>query len=89
MALVEMDQDLPIKQEFIEEGETNYPMKTENIHSNPWLIENAETYLKYCCPECQYNSKDVNDFSKHISENHYSKNMLYKGNIRLVIKRFV
>ena len=86
MAFVEMDQDIPIKQEFVEEGEANFSVKEENVHSNPWLIENAKTYLKYCCPECRYSSKDVNDFSKHVSENHQSNNMFYKGNFATSIK---
>ena len=48
-------------------------MKSEQNHSNPWSIENAEKYLKYCCPECIFNTKDFQDFSKHFSENHAIK----------------
>ena len=65
MAFTTTDEEMPIKQELIEEkSDINYPMKSEQNHSNPWSIENAEKYLKYCCPECIFNTKDFQDFSK-------------------------
>ena len=67
-----MDHDTPIKQELIEESD----MKTEQIQSIPWLVENAEMYLKYCCPECLFITKDLQDFSRHFSENHVTKNSI-------------
>ena len=69
------DQDLPIKKELVENDSTEYPIKTEKVDENPWLIENAETFLKYCCPECDYKSKKIQAFSKHVSKNHFSSNL--------------
>ena len=71
--------DMPIKQELTEEEEKDYPIKTEDNNKNPWLIENAENFLKYCCPECEYNSKDVQDFSKHVSGIHETSNKFYQN----------
>ena len=42
-----MDQNILVKEEFIEERKMDYDVKEEN-DSNPWLIENAESFLKYC-----------------------------------------
>ena len=70
------DQDLPIKKEIVEnDNNTEYSIKTEKLDENPWLIENAETFLKYCCPECDYKSKKIQAFSKHVSKNHFSSNI--------------
>ena len=30
---------------------------------NPWLVENIEAFNFYCCPECDFQSKD-RDFQK-------------------------
>ena len=82
MAFNELDQDIPLKQELIEEVEMNHPLKTEDNISNPYLIENAESYLKYCCLECEYNSKDVHDFSIHVSKSHFTKNMTFRNHVK-------
>ena len=79
-----MDYDIPIKQELIEESEMNHPMKTEENNSNPYLIENVESYLKYCCPECAYSSKDVHDFSIHVSKTHSPDNMTNQTSVEKV-----
>ena len=75
MADISEDHDLPIKKELVENEDTEYPIKTEKVDENPWLIENAETFLKYCCPECDYKSKKIQNFSKHVSKNHFSSNL--------------
>ena len=75
-----MKQDIPIKQELIEEDEINNPMKTEKDDLDKYLIENVESYLKYCCPECVYSSKDAHDFSIHVSEKHFTANMFFQSN---------
>ena len=76
-------EDMPIKQELTEEAESEYQIKSEYNKTNPWLIENAENFLKYCCPECDYNSKDVQDFSKHVSVNHETSNKFYQNTIKI------
>ena len=80
MANIRMDLDKPIKQELDQKYELDPLLKSEDIKSNPWLIENAKRFLKYCCPECEFNSKSIYDFSMHVSENHYTANMFYQSN---------
>ena len=79
MADISEDQDLTIKKELVENDNTEYPIKTEKVDGNPWLIENAETFLKYCCPECDYKSKKIQNFSKHVSKNHSSSNLFQQS----------
>ena len=38
--------------------------------SNPWMVDNAATFLKYCCPECDFKENNLQLFSDHAIENH-------------------
>ena len=51
------------------------PLKVEVNADNPWSVDHASAFLKYCCPECDYKSKKIQDFSKHVSKNHFSSNI--------------
>ena len=42
----------------------------EGFETNPWFVEDASAFLKYCCPECDYNDSDLKVFSNHALENH-------------------
>ena len=42
----------------------------ENVVSNPWSVENAAAFLKYCCPECDFQVLNLKMFSNHALENH-------------------
>ena len=66
----------------------NYDIKEEN-ESNPWLIENAEEFLKYCCANCDFNSKDLQDFSNHVSANHFTSNLFFQGKVNKQVKRTI
>ena len=48
------------------------PLKVEMSDSNPWLVEDVSAFLKYCCPECNYNDRDLKTFSNHALGNHKS-----------------
>ena len=37
---------------------------------NPWIVENLEEFLYYCCPECDVKSKDTQSFIEHALINH-------------------
>ena len=37
---------------------------------NPWAVENIETFSFYCCPECDFKSKDGDHFERHALESH-------------------
>ena len=49
------------------------PLKVEmSDNSNPWLVEDVSSFLKYCCPECSYSDRDLETFSNHALGNHKS-----------------
>ena len=85
MAFTTMDPDVLIKEEPKEESEIDYNTTEEN-DINPWFIENAETFLKYCCSNCNFSSKDLRDFSKHVSSNHFTSNMFFQTNTDTEVK---
>ena len=37
---------------------------------NPWAVENIEAFSFYCCPECDFKSKDRDHFERHALESH-------------------
>ena len=45
--------------------------------NNPWDVSNASEFLKYCCPECDFKSGELDDFSQHAIENHVLSNTLF------------
>ena len=38
---------------------------------NPWVVENIEAFCFYCCPECDFKSKDGDNFKRHALESHH------------------
>ena len=56
----------------------NQYVKIENgFESNPWAVEDASVFLKYCCPECDYQILNYNIFSTHALENHEKAIVLF------------
>ena len=45
---------------------------------NPWSVDDASYFLKYCCPECDYIHKDLTVFSEHALDNHIESLTLFK-----------
>ena len=45
--------------------------------SNPWMVENIEAFVYYCCPECVFRSKDESFFQSHALQNHAGSNLLF------------
>ena len=37
---------------------------------NPWDGNNVMNFSFFCCPECEYKCKSVNQFIEHASQNH-------------------
>ena len=37
---------------------------------NPWEVKNIEAFSFYCCPECDFKSKDRDRFKRHAIESH-------------------
>ena len=42
----------------------------ESALLNPWVVENAEAFLYYCCPECDHKYQTCDDFQKHALSDH-------------------
>ena len=40
------------------------------VDQNPWAVENIKAFSFYCCPECDFKSKDGNYFKRHAVESH-------------------
>ena len=47
---------------------------------NPWAVNDASAFLRYCCPECDYNNEDLKGFSDHAIENHERSSTLFPEN---------
>ena len=52
-------------------------MDVANIENNPWSVEDASAFLKYCCPECDFNDWNLQSFANHALENHKGSNILF------------
>ena len=37
---------------------------------NPWIVENIDAFSFYCCPECDFKSKNQDYFKRHAMESH-------------------
>ena len=59
------------------EVEEEPSIKTESSDLNPWSVDNASVFLKYCCPECDYNNVSLKVFSHHALENHAKSSTLF------------
>ena len=44
---------------------------------NPWAVENVEAFSFYCCPECDFKSKDSNHFKRHAMESHNKSEIFF------------
>ena len=56
---------------------------------NPWDVPSAAVFLKYCCPECDYQVSDLPFFEEHASRNHELSRTFFKNifeNRKLVVK---
>ena len=42
----------------------------QDFESNPWSVQDASVFLKYCCPECDYQILNLQLFSNHALSNH-------------------
>ena len=46
-------------------------------NQNPWAVENIEAFSFYCCPECDFLSKDGNHFKRHAIESHKKSKVFF------------
>jgi hypothetical protein len=55
-----------------------FKVKVEDTFSNnPWCVDDATAFLKFCCPECDYHIPDLEMFSDHAVENHIKSSALF------------
>jgi hypothetical protein len=52
-------------------------IKKEACEANPWSVDDASVFLKYCCPECEYHEGDLKVFSNHALKNHERSYILF------------
>ena len=52
-------------------------VKVEVGDYNPWYVENASAFLKYCCPECEYKNGTLESFAGHALQNHENSRVLF------------
>ena len=44
---------------------------------NPWIVESIEAFSFYCCPECDFKSKDKEYFKRHAMESHNKSKIFF------------
>ena len=44
---------------------------------NPWVVESIEEFNFYCCPECDFKSKDEDYFKRHAMESHNKSKIFF------------
>ena len=44
---------------------------------NPWIVENIEAFNFYCCPECDFQSKNGDYFKRHAMESHKKSKVFF------------
>ena len=49
----------------------------DTFSNNPWCVDDATAFLKFCCPECDYHIPDLQMFSDHAVENHIKSSALF------------
>ena len=59
------------------------------LSNNPWSVDDASVFLKFCCPECDYQIAVLQNFSDHAVRNHTKSIVLFgseKKEDEIVIK---
>ena len=59
----------------------DYEKDENSFASNPWSVDDATVFLKFCCPECDFQIPDLQMFSEHAIKNH-SKSVALFGNVK-------
>ena len=64
-------------EEKLVKNETVDPFDVLQNETNPWSVEDASVFLKYCCPECEFSDWNLKSFADHALENHTGSNVLF------------
>ena len=58
------------------------PLKIgDDLVLNPWQGKDLSSFLKYCCPECEFNNDNLQSFSDHAFQNHSNATTLFSEEI--------
>merc|ERR1712037_41156 len=49
----------------------------DSFENNPWSVEDASAFLKYCFPECDCQILNLETFSRHALQNHTKSKVLF------------
>ena len=52
------------------ENEESIVKVEDSFSNNPWCVDDASVFLKFCCPECDYQIPDLQMFHNHAIGNH-------------------
>ena len=52
--------------------------QAEMSNDNPWEVSDASVFLKYCCPECDYQCSQLDSFGIHATKNHDLSSILFE-----------
>ena len=66
-----------IKSEGNDDQNFENPYNSKSL--SPWAVENVSVFLRYCCPECDFNHLDLQHFSNHALENHAESILLFSN----------
>ena len=62
----------------VDENCAKEPKVEYDFEMNPWSVEDASAFLKYCCPECDYQILNLEMFSRHALQNHTKSKELFR-----------
>ena len=60
------------------ETDDNAAPEMETSFSNPWNVSDASVFLKYCCPECDYQFVQLEIFVIHATKYHDLSRILFE-----------
>ena len=60
------------------EGDDDAALEVETSFSNPWNVSDASVFLKYCCPECDYQFVQLEIFVIHATKYHDLSRILFE-----------
>ena len=61
-----------------------------SFSNNPWSVDDASAFLKFCCPECDFQIPDLQMFSDHALQNHVKSVAIFgtgKNSEQILIKK--
>ena len=62
----------------VDENCAKEPKVEYDFENNPWSVEDAAAFLKYCCPECDYQILNFEMFACHALQNHAKSKVLFE-----------